>query len=138
MHRRGGKRKGAGRPKSEPTTTIRVPVGCLDAVKDLVANYKDGNDTYEVLRNGDPRLLNARLYLPSQLDAMEKERLELQAVAEKEQRELIEKIKEEFANSNRLTRRTLLSEYGSESKVIDALYIEAMADKAEGSGCEDS
>lgn len=32
----GGKRKGSGRPKKEPTKTIRVPVSKIDEVKDLL------------------------------------------------------------------------------------------------------
>ncbi len=32
----GGKRKGSGRPKKEPTKTIRVPVSKLEAVKKLI------------------------------------------------------------------------------------------------------
>lgn len=39
----GGFRKGAGRPKgatTEPTHMVRVPLGCLDDVKQLIARYK--------------------------------------------------------------------------------------------------
>lgn len=32
----GGKRKGAGRKKKEPTTTIRVPVSMVDQIKSLI------------------------------------------------------------------------------------------------------
>lgn len=41
---RGGKREGAGRPKSEPTKMVRVPLGCLYDVKDLIARYKASDD----------------------------------------------------------------------------------------------
>ena len=34
----GGKRVGAGRPAKEPTTTMRVPVSKIEAVKALVSN----------------------------------------------------------------------------------------------------
>jgi len=37
---RGGVRPGAGRPKSEPTQMVRVPLGCLDDVKALIARYR--------------------------------------------------------------------------------------------------
>jgi hypothetical protein len=32
----GGKRPGAGRPKKEPTTVIRVPVSLVQAIKELI------------------------------------------------------------------------------------------------------
>lgn len=32
----GGKRKGAGRPSKEPTTTIRVPVSKIAEIKKLI------------------------------------------------------------------------------------------------------
>jgi hypothetical protein len=35
---RGGKRAGSGRPAKEPTTTIRVPVRLLDAIKKIIEN----------------------------------------------------------------------------------------------------
>lgn len=37
---RGGARKGAGRPKSEPTVMVRVPAGCLDEVRSLIERYR--------------------------------------------------------------------------------------------------
>ncbi|MFV0594405.1 hypothetical protein [Shewanella sp.] len=37
---RGGARKGAGRPKSEPTVMVRVPQGCLDEVRALIERYR--------------------------------------------------------------------------------------------------
>lgn len=37
---RGGKRKGAGRKPEEPTTTIRIPLACKEAVLKLVERYK--------------------------------------------------------------------------------------------------
>lgn len=40
--KRGGARPGAGRPKSEPTTMVRVPDGCLEAVRHLISVYKNG------------------------------------------------------------------------------------------------
>lgn len=39
--KRGGARPGAGRPKSEPTTMVRVPDGCLEAVRHLISVYRD-------------------------------------------------------------------------------------------------
>ncbi len=42
--KRGGARKGAGRPKgsgtAEPTKMVRVPVGCLDDVRALIDRYR--------------------------------------------------------------------------------------------------
>lgn len=35
---RGGKRKGSGRPKGKPTTTIRVPVSMVDKIKLMIKN----------------------------------------------------------------------------------------------------
>lgn len=32
----GGKRKGAGRPKKEPTITMRIPISKVEAVKKLI------------------------------------------------------------------------------------------------------
>lgn len=32
----GGKRKGSGRPKKEPTTTIRVPVSKVDEIRSII------------------------------------------------------------------------------------------------------
>jgi hypothetical protein len=37
---RGGKRENAGRTKGEPTKTIRIPIGLLDAVEALIRLYK--------------------------------------------------------------------------------------------------
>ncbi|GAA4492884.1 hypothetical protein [Pseudaeromonas paramecii] len=39
---RGGARVGAGRPKAEETVAVRVPVGCLDAVRDFISAYRTG------------------------------------------------------------------------------------------------
>jgi hypothetical protein len=36
----GGKRKGAGRKKKDPTKTIRVPVSMINAIKALVEKLK--------------------------------------------------------------------------------------------------
>jgi hypothetical protein len=36
----GGVRAGAGRPKTEKTLMVRVPLGCVDDVKALIARYK--------------------------------------------------------------------------------------------------
>lgn len=38
---RGGSRPGAGRPKGEETTMVRVPDGCLDVVRSLITDYKN-------------------------------------------------------------------------------------------------
>ncbi|WP_335914960.1 hypothetical protein [Shewanella algae] len=40
---RGGVRPGAGRPKSEPTKIMRVPVGAEQLVKHLIGVYKKKN-----------------------------------------------------------------------------------------------
>ena len=37
---RGGKRKGSGRPKLEPTKVIRVPIGCLKDVTEIINRYR--------------------------------------------------------------------------------------------------
>lgn len=37
---RGGARPGAGRPKGEQTTMVRVPDGCLEAVRALISVYR--------------------------------------------------------------------------------------------------
>lgn len=37
---RGGARKGAGRPRSEQTKMVRVPLGCLDDVRALIDRYR--------------------------------------------------------------------------------------------------
>jgi hypothetical protein len=42
---RGGKREGAGRPESEKTVTLRVPIGVLDDVKRAIEQYKTGKKT---------------------------------------------------------------------------------------------
>ncbi|WP_139459406.1 hypothetical protein [Aeromonas veronii] len=39
--KRGGARPGAGRPKSEPTTMVRVPDGCLEVVRHLISVYRE-------------------------------------------------------------------------------------------------
>lgn len=36
----GGAREGAGRPKTEKTMMVRVPLGCVDEVKALISRYK--------------------------------------------------------------------------------------------------
>ncbi|EGW21239.1 hypothetical protein [Methylobacter tundripaludum] len=49
---RGGKRENSGRPKSEPTKTIRVPDGALDAVEAFIRLYKgDEAETDYVILN---------------------------------------------------------------------------------------
>ncbi|WP_439829450.1 hypothetical protein [Aeromonas veronii] len=40
--KRGGARAGAGRPKGEETTMVRVPEGCLEAVRALISAYRNG------------------------------------------------------------------------------------------------
>lgn len=40
QNKRGGARKGAGRPKSEPTVMVRVPEGCLAEVRALIERYR--------------------------------------------------------------------------------------------------
>lgn len=35
-NKHGGKRKGAGRKKKEPTKVVRVPISKIEAVKDLI------------------------------------------------------------------------------------------------------
>jgi len=42
--KRGGARDGAGRPKGEETTMVRVPNGCLDAVRSLISSYKNQSE----------------------------------------------------------------------------------------------
>lgn len=47
---KGGERKGAGRPKGEPTTTIRVPVALKPSILDTVKQWlsdKTNNDKKE-------------------------------------------------------------------------------------------
>ena len=46
---RGGVRQGAGRPKSEPTVMVRVPVGCLDEVRTLIKLYRGLNECSRLL-----------------------------------------------------------------------------------------
>lgn len=46
---RGGARKGAGRPKSEPTVMVRVPAGCLDEVRTLIKLYRGLNECSRLL-----------------------------------------------------------------------------------------
>ncbi|WP_281706137.1 hypothetical protein [Aeromonas taiwanensis] len=41
---RGGARPGAGRPKGETTTMVRVPDGCLEQVRQLISVYRKGGD----------------------------------------------------------------------------------------------
>lgn len=40
QNKRGGARKGAGRPKSEPTVMVRVPQGCLFDVRCIIEKYR--------------------------------------------------------------------------------------------------
>ncbi|MNS59073.1 hypothetical protein D3C72_920210 [compost metagenome] len=42
--KRGGARPGAGRPKSETTTMVRVPDGCLEQVRQLISVYRNGGE----------------------------------------------------------------------------------------------
>lgn len=42
--KRGGARVGAGRKKGEETTMVRVPQGCLEAVRDLISVYRNGGN----------------------------------------------------------------------------------------------
>ncbi|RQM71374.1 hypothetical protein [Aeromonas enteropelogenes] len=39
--KRGGARAGAGRPKGEDTIMVRVPEGCLEAVRALISAYRN-------------------------------------------------------------------------------------------------
>lgn len=49
QNKRGGARKGAGRPKSEPTHMVRVPEGCLDEVRTLIKLYRGLNECSRLL-----------------------------------------------------------------------------------------
>lgn len=40
MKTHGGKRKGAGREKKEPTVVIRVPASLVDQITELIAHEK--------------------------------------------------------------------------------------------------
>jgi hypothetical protein len=40
LNTHGGKRVGSGRPRTEETKVIRVPLGCLNAVSEIISNYK--------------------------------------------------------------------------------------------------
>ncbi|WP_290437961.1 hypothetical protein [Aeromonas caviae] len=53
--KRGGARPGAGRPKGETTTMVRVPEGCLEAVRHLISVYRNGGDlpVTSVVSQGD-------------------------------------------------------------------------------------
>jgi len=42
--KRGGARPGAGRPKGETTTMVRVPDGCLEQVRQLISVYRKGGE----------------------------------------------------------------------------------------------
>ncbi|MDX7844706.1 hypothetical protein [Aeromonas caviae] len=42
--KRGGARPGAGRPKGETTTMVRVPDGCLEQVRQLISVYRNGGE----------------------------------------------------------------------------------------------
>lgn len=53
MSSRGGARDGAGRPKGEETTMVRVPNGCLEAVRSLITDHKNGLSTSFQLRGFD-------------------------------------------------------------------------------------
>ena len=46
---RGGKREGAGRPKSESTKMMRVPVGAESLVRDVIHSYKRDPDNVFIL-----------------------------------------------------------------------------------------
>lgn len=41
-HQRGGKRDHAGRPLGEKSITVRVPLGCLNYVTEIIAAHKQG------------------------------------------------------------------------------------------------
>jgi len=45
-HTHGGKRKGSGRKKKEPTTTVRVPLALLPRIMELVDAYKVNKDLH--------------------------------------------------------------------------------------------
>ena len=51
---RGGKREGSGRKAGEGSKMVRVPLGCLDAVQRLIADYKAGNQTEGALSSEVP------------------------------------------------------------------------------------
>jgi|UPI00056A73A3 hypothetical protein len=44
MKTRNGKRENAGRPKSEPSKTLRIPEGAIDAVEAFIRLYKNNGD----------------------------------------------------------------------------------------------
>ncbi|WP_323888071.1 hypothetical protein [Aeromonas caviae] len=47
--KRGGARPGAGRPKGETTTMVRVPDGCLEQVRQLISVYRNGGELPSLL-----------------------------------------------------------------------------------------
>lgn len=57
----GGKRVGAGRPKSEPTKMVRVPVGAESIVKELIASYKTDSDNIFILDGSEYFLIKTHL-----------------------------------------------------------------------------
>lgn len=54
----GGVRVGSGRPKSEDTVAVRVPVGCLEAVRELIASYREtGVVNFSTFSSPNPKVL---------------------------------------------------------------------------------
>ncbi|MBJ7583092.1 hypothetical protein [Aeromonas veronii] len=60
MSSRGGARDGAGRPKGEETTMVRVPNGCLEAVRSLITDHRNGLSTSLQVQVYDWRPLTER------------------------------------------------------------------------------
>lgn len=63
----GGKRKGAGRPAKEPTTTIRVPAAMVDAIKKLIMS-KLNTQFKTLVFKGDRSKILGMYAFPIQLD----------------------------------------------------------------------
>jgi hypothetical protein len=59
---RGGFRFGAGRPKGEDSVVVRVPVGCLHAVKSLIESYKSTASSADTVED---RMIMAYIDIPS-------------------------------------------------------------------------
>lgn len=98
---RGGVRSGAGRPKGEGSKVLRVPLGVLDDVNDLIAAY----------RNDDKHFLEKR-----RLCALEDANRVSEERMEKNKRGFLLK---KFNSLNRGERRGLIKKFGNIEAVLD-------------------
>jgi hypothetical protein len=121
---RGGRRPGSGRPAGEKTQQIRVPLGILDAVNDLVRIYKSGEhvppvreykqDDFFEHDDSEPFPLKAFVKIEDQtIDTVTASHLKaMQDMSKKQQKKLVTRYGSLEAAANNFARKGVPAWFG--------------------------